>query len=85
VRDVLAAAVHVVKLQRHTVPVGQGQKLDAGQFGAPHQMLAGLDEAQRAAAWAEITERLMAYDTPDGFIGPCELVIVAGSAPGGSP
>jgi hypothetical protein len=48
-------------------------------------MLAGLDEAQRAAAWAEITERLRAYDTPDGFVGPCELVIVAGSAPGGSP
>jgi SAM-dependent methyltransferase len=50
-------------------------------FGALHQMLAGLDDAGKAAAWAEISERLAAYESEAGFAGPCELVVVAGTAP----
>lgn len=52
-------------------------------FGALHQMLAGLDEAGRAAAWAEIDVRLREFEGPDGFVGPCEMLVVAGSKPGG--
>jgi len=50
-------------------------------FGALHQMLAGLDEPGRAAAWAEIEARLGEFETPDGFVGPCEMVVVGGSKP----
>lgn len=56
-------------------------QFERDSFGALHQMLAGLDDAARTEAWAEITERLTAYDSPDGFVGPCELVVVAGTAP----
>lgn len=46
-------------------------------FGALHQMLAGLDDAGRAAAWAEIETTLTQFDTDDGFVGPCELLVAS--------
>jgi SAM-dependent methyltransferase len=52
-------------------------------FGALHQMLSGLDEAGRAAAWTEIAEQLSEFDGPDGFVGPCELLVVSGARPHG--
>ena len=50
-------------------------------FGALHQMLAGLDEAEREEAWSEIERELSQYETPGGFEGPCELLVAAGTAP----
>jgi hypothetical protein len=44
-------------------------------FGALHQMLAGLDPAEREAAWQEIADELARFDTAEGFAGPCELVV----------
>ena len=60
-------------------------QFEQDSFGALHQMLSGLDESGRAAAWTEIARRLTAFETPDGFVGPCELVVVAGTAPGAQP
>jgi SAM-dependent methyltransferase len=48
-------------------------------FGALHQMLSGLDESGRAAAWAEIETALTQFEGPDGFIGPCELLVASAS------
>jgi SAM-dependent methyltransferase len=48
-------------------------------FGALHQMLSGLDEQGREAAWAEIEVRLREFEGPDGFVGPCEMLVVGGS------
>jgi ubiquinone/menaquinone biosynthesis C-methylase UbiE len=50
-------------------------------FGALHQMLAGLPEAEREEAWAEIERELSQFETADGFAGPCELLVAAGTAP----
>jgi SAM-dependent methyltransferase len=50
-------------------------------FGALHQMLTGLDDAGRAATWKEIHERLTAFEGPDGWVGPCEMIVMAGTAP----
>jgi len=50
-------------------------------FGALHQMLAGLSEAEREEAWSEIERELSQYETTDGFEGPCELLVAAGTAP----
>ena len=50
-------------------------------FGALHQMLAGLSEAEREEAWSEIERELSPYETADGFEGPCELLVAAGTAP----
>ncbi len=58
-------------------------RFEQESFGALHQMLAGLDDAEKDAAWAEIARRLAAFDGPDGFVGPCRLIVVTGSAPAG--
>jgi SAM-dependent methyltransferase len=50
-------------------------------FGALHQMLAGLSEAEREEAWREIERELSRYETTGGFKCPCELLVAAGTAP----
>ena len=42
-------------------------------------MLAGLPEAEREAAWAEIGQALAEFEGPDGFVGPCEMLVVSGT------
>ncbi len=54
-------------------------RFEQESFGALHQMLAGLDEAGRAAAWDEIEAELRRFEGPDGFAGPCELIVAAGT------
>jgi SAM-dependent methyltransferase len=56
-------------------------RFERDSFGALHQMLAGLDEAGRDAAWQEITSRLAEFDGPAGFAGPCELLVAVGTKP----
>jgi ubiquinone/menaquinone biosynthesis C-methylase UbiE len=48
-------------------------------FGALHQMLAGVTEAERAATWEEITHALSPFEGAAGFVGPCELIIGVGT------
>jgi len=55
-------------------------RFEQESFGALHQMLAGVPETQRASVWDEIHERLRAFETADGFVGPCELLVAAASA-----
>ena len=54
-------------------------RFERESFGALHQMLSGLDDAGRQAAWDEIAERLAEFEGPGGFVGPCELLIVSGT------
>lgn len=53
-------------------------RFEQESFGALHQMLAGLDPTGRAEAWAEIAAELARFDGPDGFTGPCEMLVVSG-------
>lgn len=48
-------------------------------FGALHQMLAGLPESEQDEVWKEIETALHEFETADGFVGPCELHVVAGT------
>jgi SAM-dependent methyltransferase len=52
-------------------------RFERESFGALHQMLAGLPEAEREAAWTEIATELGRFDGPDGFTGPCEMLVVS--------
>lgn len=54
-------------------------RFERDSFGALHQMLASLPEADRDDVWADIDEALSRFDTPDGFVGPCELIVAAGT------
>ena len=60
----MASAVECVRFERES-------------FGALHQMLAGLPESERHAAWTEIGEALAQFEGPDGFTGPCEMLVVS--------
>jgi SAM-dependent methyltransferase len=48
-------------------------------FGALHQMLSGVSPAEREEAWAEVADALREFEGPGGFLGPCEMLVVAGS------
>jgi SAM-dependent methyltransferase len=61
----LASAADCVRFERES-------------FGALGQMLSGLNEDERDAAWDEIRDELARFEGPDGFIGPCEMLVVAG-------
>jgi ubiquinone/menaquinone biosynthesis C-methylase UbiE len=41
------------------------------------QILSGLDPAAQEAAWNDMETRLHAFDTPDGWAGPNELLLTA--------
>jgi SAM-dependent methyltransferase len=56
-------------------------RLERESFGALHQMLAGLAEPEREETWAEIEQALAEFEGRDGFVGPCELLVGAGTSP----
>ncbi len=56
-------------------------RFERESFGALHQMMAGLSEAERQATWDEIEQELRAFESTDGFAGPCELVVAVGTCP----
>jgi len=65
----LASAAECVRFERES-------------FGALHQMLSGLSPAEREEAWTEIGSELGRFEGPDGFSGPCELIVAAGTKEG---
>ncbi|WP_291858014.1 methyltransferase domain-containing protein [Bradyrhizobium sp.] len=53
-------------------------RFEKESFGALHQMLAGLNETGREAAWQEIEQELRAFESKAGFEGPCEMIVAVG-------
>lgn len=62
----LASAAECVRFERES-------------FGALHQMMAGLTDAQRAEVWAEVEEALRPFEADGSFTGPCEMLVGAGT------
>ena len=54
-------------------------RFEKESFGALHQMLSSLDQAGRQAAWDEIETALRKFEGPEGFVGPCEMVVAVGT------
>ncbi|KLN58019.1 class I SAM-dependent methyltransferase [Variovorax paradoxus] len=61
----LASAAECVRFERES-------------FGALHQMMVRLDEAERASTWDAIEEALRQFESSVGFVGPCEMLVGAG-------
>ena len=55
-------------------------RFERESFGALHQMLSALPQAERDAAWDEVEQALGQFDGPGGFVGPCELLVAAGTS-----
>ncbi len=53
-------------------------RFERESFGALHQMLAGMPEAERPSVWDEIEEELRKFEGTEGFVGPCEMVVAIG-------
>jgi SAM-dependent methyltransferase len=78
------AGLEQIEVHRLDAPLrlptaGECVRFEQESFGALHQMLAGLDASEQAAAWQEIESALARFQTPDGFAGPCELLIAVGT------
>jgi SAM-dependent methyltransferase len=71
--------VHRVVSPLELTDAAECARLERESFGALHQMLAGLTEAEREATWAEIEVALKEFEGPAGFAGPCELLVGAGT------
>lgn len=79
-----SAGFREVDVRRVQAPLLMGSaaecvQLERESFGALHQMLSGLDEEGREAAWTEIEKELGKFESDDGFVGPCELLVGAGT------
>jgi SAM-dependent methyltransferase len=78
------AGFREVQVQRLDAPLrlasaAECTQLERESFGALHQMLAKLDQPAREATWAEIEAELEEFESADGFTGPCELLVGAGT------
>jgi len=73
--------VTVVPSPLHLPSAAECVRFERESFGALHQMLAGLSDAERAATWDEILDALRRFEGPDGFVGPCEMVVAAATNP----
>ena len=68
----------VVPAPLHMTSAAECVRFEQESFGALHQMLAGLNDEERKAAWEEIEHELSKFEGPEGFEGPCEMVIAVG-------
>jgi SAM-dependent methyltransferase len=53
-------------------------RFERESFGALHQMLAALGDAEREEAWDEIEAELGRFEGAEGFEAPAELIVAAG-------
>jgi SAM-dependent methyltransferase len=51
-------------------------RFERESFGALHQMLGNVPEAERPGVWDDIERALSRFETSNGFEGPCEMLVV---------
>jgi SAM-dependent methyltransferase len=78
------AGFRAVQTQRVAAPLrltsaAECVRFERDAFGALHQMLAGLPQAERESVWHEIEQTLRQFEGPRGFEGPGELLLAVGT------
>jgi ubiquinone/menaquinone biosynthesis C-methylase UbiE len=78
------AGFHQVSVDKVSAPLSlpsaaECVRFERESFGALHQMLSSVPADERQSVWDEIHVALQRFETKDGFEGPCELLVVAGS------
>ncbi len=54
-------------------------RFERESFGALHQMMSAMSERERTETWQEIESALGKFETDQGFVGPCEMLVGAGT------
>lgn len=72
-------SVEVVEAPLRLPTAADCVRFERESFGALHQMLAGVAVAERESVWDEILAGLLPFEGPDGFVGPCELLVAGGT------
>ena len=54
-------------------------RFEKESFGALHQMLSSLPDPEKESVWQEIRNELAAFETEQGFVGPCEMIVAVGT------
>ena len=88
-QGVLAAALsqagfREVVVERVPAPVrmpsaAECVRFERESFGALHQMMSTLSNAERDDTWGEIERELGRFENGTGFHGPCELLVGGGA------
>lgn len=78
------AGFRAVEVRRVDSPVrltaaAECVRFERESFGALHQMMAAMSERERTETWDEIEAALRKFETKDGFVGPCEMLVGAGT------
>lgn len=78
--DLKQAGFHDVIIEVIDAPVrlpsaAECVRFERESFGALHQMLSAMSTDGQDDVWGEIETALTQYDTDDGFVGPCELLV----------
>jgi SAM-dependent methyltransferase len=53
-------------------------RFEKESFGALHQMMSGLSDAEKESVWDEIERELQKFESRNAFVGPCEMVVAVG-------
>ncbi len=83
-RTLEQAGFRDVKVEKIDSPVrlptaAECVRFERESFGALLQMMAGMDEGERADTWDEIERTLARFETNEGgFVGPCEMLVGSG-------
>ncbi|HEX9152465.1 MAG TPA: class I SAM-dependent methyltransferase [Flavobacterium sp.] len=56
-------------------------RFEKESFGALHQMLSNLSNAEKEDVWEEIERELQKFESEKGFTGPCEMIVAVGEKP----
>ena len=56
-------------------------RFEKESFGALHQMMSSLSDLEKETVWDEIESELKKFETENGFIGPCKMVVAVGEKP----
>lgn len=78
------AGFRAVEVRRVDSPVrlpsaAECVRFERESFGALHQMMAAMSESERADTWKEIQAALSKFETDNGFVGPCEMLVGVGT------
>jgi SAM-dependent methyltransferase len=73
-----------IRIERVEAPVrlksaSECLQFEQESFGALHQMLDGLPDREKDAAWEEIEQALQQFESGQQFEGPCEMLIAVGT------